>query len=459
MTRDFQDKHLPWLKSTYFSAPDRWIRLDKGQTLLKQGKHNDRLYLVLEGTLAAYVNKPGGGRFELFQASRDMFVGVYSFFSRTYISSATVVTQEPCVVAYIEHHQVAVSNGSSESLFEQFMPVVVANLLNRMRNEQEIAFEKEQAFKKLIETEKLAGLGQMAAGIAHELNNAIAVLERNTDWMKAYMLELLAESYAPELPFFQLGLEQGRQHSSREIRKQTRLLSQRLGLDPHEGQQLAETGIDPDLIEAYGGSLDEAIPRIHHYWEMGTNLHDMGVAARMASHVVRSVKALAVQRSAKEVDLNVNETIKEAFVLLTSALRRVTLKTHLEELPPIYANRGELVQVWTNLIRNAIEALTYAPMADPILRVKTRYEQDKILVQIVDNGPGISEELLPKILQPNFTTKEKGLDFGLGLGLPIVARIVNQHNGELTVQSRPKETVFTVKLPVQEGGFLDPSLS
>ena len=180
----------------------------------------------------------------------------------------------------------------------------------------------------------------------------------------------------------------------------------------------------------------------------------MSVAARMASHVVRSVKALAVQRSAKEVDLNINGTIKEAFVLLTNALRRVTLKTDLEELPPIYANRGQMVQVWTNLIRNAIEALIHAPVSDPTLRVKTHYEQGHIEVQIIDNGPGIPEDLLPKILQPNFTTKEKGLDFGLGLGLPIVARIVNQHHGELRVQSRPRETIFTVRLPVQEGAML-----
>ena len=453
MTTAFHGTHMMWLKQNYFSNPDRRLRLDRGEALLKQGKLNDRLYLVLEGTLAGFVNKPGGGRYELFQIQKDMFAGVYSFFSRSFISSASVITEEPCVVAYIDQHQAVVANENGESLFEQFMPVVVENLHSRMRNEQEIAFEKEQALKKLIETEKLAGLGEMAAGIAHELNNAIAVLERNTDWLKDYLRELINESHQEEMPFFRLGLEQGRQHSSREIRRQSKDLRASLDIDRDEAQKLAETGINPKLIEAYGMPFSEAIPRIYHYWEMGTSLHDMSIAARMAAHVVRSVKALAVKRSVKEVDLNVNETIREAFILLTSPLRHIGLTTDMDDLPPIYANRGELVQVWTNLFRNAIEALTQHRMPSPLLKVRSRYDQGYVVVDIIDNGPGIPEDVKPKILQPNFTTKEKGLEFGLGLGLTIVARIVNRHHGELHVESRPGETIFTVRLPAQEGGL------
>jgi len=449
----FHGSHMTWLKKSYFCDPERRLRLAKGEPLLRQGKLNDRLYLVLEGTLAGYVNKPGGGRYELFQVQKDMFVGVYSFFSRSYVSSASVITEEPCIVAYIDQHQLPVVNERQESLFEQFMPVVVENLHSRMRNEQEIAFEKEQALKKLIETEKLAGLGEMAAGIAHELNNAIAVLERNTDWLKDYLRELISESHGEEMPFFRLGLEQGRQHSTREIRQQSRDLQESLDIHRDEANKLAETGINPKLIEAYGMPFSEAIPRIYHYWEMGTSLHDMSIAARMAAHVVRSVKALAVKRSVKEMDLNVNETIREAFILLTSALRHISLKTEMEDVPPIYANRGELVQVWTNLIRNAIEAMAQYHVKTPELKVKTRYSQGRVSVDIIDNGPGIPDEIKPKVLQPNFTTKEKGLEFGLGLGLTIVARIVNRHHGELALSSAPGETVFTVRLPAQEGGL------
>ncbi|MCK5148903.1 cyclic nucleotide-binding domain-containing protein [bacterium] len=453
MHSNYHGNHLEALKKQYFSDPKRRISLAKGETLLTQGKHNDRLYLMLEGTAAAYVNKHGGGRYELFQSGKEMFIGVYSFFSKSFVSSATVITQEPCLVAYIDQYQIAVDNGKSESLFEQFMPIVVENLLHRMQKEQAVVFEKEQALKKLIQTEKLAGLGQMAAGIAHELNNAISVVERNTSWLKTYMKELIAEHHQDEMPFFQLGLEQGRELSTREIRKHAKDLMESLDISREEAKKLAETGINPKLIEVYGASFDEAIPRIHHYWEMGTSLHDMSIAARMTAHVVRSVKALAVKRSVKEVDLDVNDTIREAFILLTSPLRHVQLNTDLTDVPLIFANRGELVQVWTNLIRNAIEALMHHNFSAPVIKIRTLYERGNVIVQIIDNGPGIPKDILPKILQPNFTTKERGLDFGLGLGLPIVARIIDHHNGDLSVQSQPGVTVFNVSIPAQEGGL------
>ncbi len=440
---------LPWLIGTYFSDPSRQLSLAENEILLEQGQENDRLYLVKEGTLSGYGIRQQGDRYELFMAGKKMFVGVYSFFSGTYISSATVITTEPCRVAYIDQHQQAVSYRGIDSLFEQFMPVVVDNLLQRMRREQELALEKEMALKKLVETEKLASLGQMAAGIAHELNNAISILDRNTQWLQGRLAQSVKEHHPLCYDMFKRGLEQGRRLSSSETRARADDLGAALQIDANQARRLAETGLSLKNIKDLLSRETLPLQRITTYWELGATLKDMNVAAQMASHVVRSVKALAVQQGGKESLLQVNETLQEALILLTSPLRGIEVNLHLADLPPISATRGELVQVWTNLIRNGVEALRQPGQGPKIITIESRKRGHSIEVDIIDTGPGIKKEVLPRIMQPNFTTKEKGLDFGLGLGLTIVARLISKYHGDIQVASRPGKTRFRVILPLR----------
>jgi signal transduction histidine kinase len=124
-------------------------------------------------------------------------------------------------------------------------------------------------------------------------------------------------------------------------------------------------------------------------------------------------------------------------------------REYAEDLPEIWANAGELNQVWTNLIENAIDAVD----GGGNIKVRTARENDGVLVEVIDDGPGIPEEVRSRIFDPFFTTKEIGE--GTGLGLDIVRRIVASHCGELTFHSEPGETRFTVRLPVnptQNGG-------
>jgi hypothetical protein len=180
---------------------------------------------------------------------------------------------------------------------------------------------------------------------------------------------------------------------------------------------------------------------------MGTTLHDMSLAAGLAAHVVKSVKALASQSALRDMKVDVNESIKEALALLSSPLRKIELKLALAPLPTIAANKGDLVQVWSNLIKNAIEAISNAGAQNGQIKIESKTHGKHLIVHIQDNGPGVPKENLPKIFQPSFTTKEKGLNFGLGLGLTIVESIVTSYNGEIAVKSKPGETIFTVKLP------------
>lgn len=447
MTISFYTRDLPRLKKIYFSHPDRKMTLDKGDILVRQGEFNDRLYLILEGTLAAYVTDPEGKEFKLFEASKNMFVGVYSFFSRTFTSLATVVAEKRCALAFITRDQKAANEDGGGSLFDQFMPVVVTNLAHRQQHEQHIALEKEKMLKKLIQSEKMVSLGQMAAGISHELNNAISVLDRNTQWLCDRMSSLLESSEFQK--YFSQGLKQGRL-PSRSIREKSEDIQRRFRCDEQTARRAAEIQLDESFLDEPPAAAGEKIFKIHRYWELGATFHDMKIAAGLASSVVSSVKAMASHQVKRKPGVDVNQSIKEALALLRSPLREVYVtEDFTKRLPPMTASSGELVQIWTNLIRNAVESMAASRTeGSPRLLIQTRYQNGMIQVSFVDNGTGIPSHVLPKIFQPNFTTKEKGLEFGLGLGLTIVERIVSGYNGEVSVKSKPGRTKFTVKLPL-----------
>lgn len=142
-----------------------------------------------------------------------------------------------------------------------------------------------------------------------------------------------------------------------------------------------------------------------------------------------------------------NETIREALAIVKGLTKRVQLDVELQDLPEIEASPGELVQIWINLIKNAVESMVAAKSSEPVLKVRSRALGQEVEVTIEDNGPGIPENIKKRIFEPSFTTKVGGLSFGLGLGLTIVNRIVAGHNGEITVDSEPGKTVFKVTLP------------
>ena len=437
-----------WLKETYFADPKRRRTLKKGEILMEEGGHNDRLYLILKGTLSAYVRNPDDEQQKLFEAYQEMFAGVYSFFSRTYISLATVVAENDCELAYIDKDQKVRHRPNSKCLFDQFMPVVVANLARRQKNEKEIAFRQERMLKKLIQAEKLASLGQMAAGISHELNNAVTVMARNTEWLRERLSQFMARDYVDQLEVFQRGLKSGRRLSSRELRTQTREMVKRVGLKEDTARFAVEADLSLKSLVGSEKDVEETVRDSHYYWELGATFHDMTIAARLATSVVRSVKALAGQQASRLSDVDVNQTVREALALMSCPLRKVQVELDLAPLPSLTAAPSELVQVWTNIISNAVESMSSEDSGDKRLEIQTRRRGAQITIKITDSGPGIPEQVLPKIFQPNFSTKEKGLEFGLGLGLTIVERTVSSYNGDITVRSRPGRTVFSVKLPI-----------
>jgi len=404
--------------------------------------------LVLSGCLKGYVQNPDQGNFELFQATRHKFVGVYSFFSKTFSSSALVVADEDSEVAYIDQNCKIVSIDKGNSLFEQFMPVVVSDLAQRQQEEQKIGFEKEKTLKKLIQSERLASLGQMATGIAHELNNAIVVLDRNTYWLCNNISQMLKENNREVYQYFISGLEKGRMLSTRDMRKQAKSIKKKFSVKIEEADKLAEFGIAEDSIAVILSDKHISIDTIYHYWQLGVTFHDMKIAAQLGTNVVTSVKALGGQKSIQKEKCDLNETIKKALTLLSSPLREFQLLLSLSDLPFMFVNKSEWVQVWTNFVKNSIESLNNSDVDNKVIEISSYCKDNYIIVTVMDNGPGIHEEIQQEIFKPNFTTKEKGLEFGLGLGLVISERIIRSYNGDISLYSQSGKTIFTIKLPV-----------
>jgi hypothetical protein len=441
------DTHLKELTKIYFSNPERRVVLKKKDLLMRHKQFNNRLYLVLRGSLKGFVLSPEGDQIELFCATPGMFVGVYSFFSRTFQSSSDVVADTEAEVAYIDADQTAKTVNGVESMCEQFMPIVVIELVHRTQKAQSVAIDKQRAMSKLIQTEKLACLGEMAAGIAHELNNSIAVLIRNTEWVSNCISDYCTKHYPDLYAYYQTGLRQGRRLSTRRVRQRQKQLKERFNLDPDISNKIAQVGLSDEEVKQWPCPIFETADRIFKAWDMGAALRDMRLAGQHSKHVVRSVKTMGVEVSERKIGLDVNESIRKTLSLMGSSLRTIMVQLQLAPLPPITANEGELVQIWTNLIKNAVESMNSASPLKPELVVTSVFEKKSIRVRVQDNGPGIYPDLLPRIFRPNVTTKTDGLYFGLGLGLTIADRLVNSYRGAISVKSSPGKTIFTVSLP------------
>ncbi len=436
---------LEQLIKNYFSDANRFLWLPKGDILIEEGAVNGRLFFIRSGRLIGYVENDEQEKEIVFSAKEKGFLGVYSFFSRTYLSLATIRAETDCELAFIDRHtKPAQASGSIE---QDFMPFAVKDLVKRQHRLLEISREKQNAQKKLLENQNLTALGQIAAGIAHELNNAIAVLGHNTEWLSKQIAALPTGSENSALMYS--GLKHGRSLSSREVRSNKKYLQDQYpNLESGTAHLLAQMDIDQKMLRDLTTRSLAEVQAMFSHWEMGVALHDMQVAARQSAHVVKSVKELGNLHKSRQSGVDLNDTIRNALTLLHHKTREITVQLDLNPLPAINANVGEWIQVWTNLIKNSSEAMLDASTEDPTLTINSQVILEQIQIKVTDNGPGIPNEVFSSIFQPNVTTKVRGLSFGLGLGLTIVKRIITEYDGRIDVRSSVNGTTFTIYLPI-----------
>lgn len=436
-------KDVVWLKELYFSDPSQHLIVKKDETLLQEGRYNDRLYLILDGTLIGYLRDENNENSEVFRSYSNMFVGVYSFFSPERISYLTITADCDTKVAYI---QLSDNRELPDKLASHFLPVIVHEIYLRQSLAQKLTLQRQAAIRKLYEREKMAMLGQLAAGVAHELNNAVGVLDKNTDWLVEKLPGYFSDNNLVQL--FKKTFAEGQSSTTAELRSRRDALEKRFGIPRALAKQLGRTTLTETEIEGLlSGSSDE-IDVALNACEAGIVLHDMKIAATHASHVVQSVRELGNAKPGNSAETTVYETVRKAVSLTRSLMQNVTLVIEKSDDCVISANPGDLVQVWVNLIKNACESMISSGIPEPVLTIRISASPErKYSVCILDNGPGINNDILPRIFQPNFTTKVTGLSFGLGVGLSVVKKIISDYKGSITVSSSPGETCFTVLLP------------
>lgn len=310
---------------------------------------------------------------------------------------------------------------------------------------------------RLIESEKLATLGQLAAGVGHELNNPAAVVSRTADFLADDIEALTAGTPGAEM--FVGKVSDARQTEPMSTRTQRQLrneLAEAIG-DRSLARRLVQIGITTkDEYDRFLGdspSPELQLDRMERFHRIGTSLRSIDAASQRIVKLVGSLRAYV--RSDEVVEhFDVRTGIEETLLLLGHELSHVAVETrYAENIPMISGYPGDLNQVWTNLITNAIQAMDEN---NPQLTIDVgSTDEGNVSVCVADNGCGIPEENLEKIFKPAFTTKAGRVEFGLGLGLQIVKDIVVRHKGSITVESEPGRTCFRVMLPSATNGEIE----
>ncbi|MBF0197450.1 MAG: GHKL domain-containing protein [Planctomycetes bacterium] len=341
-------------------------------------------------------------------------------------------------------------NDYSHSVDRILVPIYLHVADCRQKRIVELMMEQEQ-YRLNAETQnKLDALGQFSAGVAHELNNAIAVIEQASRWLPV-MLETFIDNYASDLmDSFNQGLKSKRL-TSKQQRERAREIMRNFKLNSNLARKCAHANMQDDDLERLVGNdkSEKQLQKLIEIYEIGALLYNLGVSGEQASAVVESMRNLgnATTTSNNEVDLA--ESMDRTLSILRNVTKGISIQIDKPEIPIVLlGNKGELVQIWTNLIRNSCEAMRTYGNADPKIQISLKRITGFAEITISDNGPGIPDKDLNKIFQPNFTTKKTGLDFGLGLGLSIVMRIIESYGGQIRTANNPeKGACFIVTFP------------
>lgn len=325
--------------------------------------------------------------------------------------------------------------------------------------------------RELQQTEKLAALGKLSAGLAHELNNPAASAKRaalalseaqealreatsqldsrnlSQDQRKAILhfeRQALLNTQAPELM-------DSLTQSEKEEEITDWLEKNKIQGGGRFAPVLAETSLEISWLEglkqqAGAEILPEALMRIASQVSARKLTKEIESSTGRISELVKAIKEYTFMDQAPMQEIDIHQGIESTLVMLKYKLKHGinVEKDFAKNLPRVCAYGSELNQVWTNLIDNAADAMKNGGK----LGIRTALDQDSVLVEIKDTGTGIAPEIQGKIFEPFFTTKKMGE--GTGLGLDTVYRIIHRHRGNIQVDSKPGNTCFKVRLPLKQ---------
>ena len=345
----------------------------------------------------------------------------------------------------------------------QKMPELTARLVGYLSDRVRETTRVEQ------QRDRLASLGKLSAGLAHELNNPASAAKRATGQLREVLKKIrdashelgsrdLTAAQKSEIEKLETAFVQSNETppdalTVSDLEEQIDSLLRSHGQNDlwQMAADLARKNVQPEALESLFATLDAdtaraALVRIAASVEIATLLNEIESGTSRISDLVRAIKEYTYMDQTPLQNVDIVKSLETTLTILNHKLKHgVVVKRDYQKIPLLVNSFGsELNQVWTNLIDNAIDAMG----GEGELRVRTYRDDDCVVVEIIDNGPGIPPDVQSHIFEPFFTTK--GVGEGTGLGLDTVQRIVKKHRGSIQVTSKPGETRFQVWLPTAE---------
>jgi signal transduction histidine kinase len=430
--------------------------LPPGTLIAEHGQETEGLTLLLEGTIGAL----------LVEGDRAEPVGLHV--APTWMGALAILTEGPMGVDMRAETPVRVATVPPDIALGLMLaqPTVHRRVMAAVRPVMGRLAGIEQ------NRERLASLGTMAAGLAHELNNPAAAARRAS----AAMCEELAVLSSTIGHFVAAGISREQaeelvilQREALDAAAARTALSTLDAADAEDdlrdaledlglangwkyAEPLAGAGVDAAWLArvaaSAGGGTEAAVAWVAASLTASKLASEIADSTERMSRLVGAVKSYAYMDQGEVVDVDVREGLETTLVILGHKLKHTHIEVvrHYDEtLPRLLARGGELNQVWTNLLDNAIAALGDAGT----ITITTRRDDDCAVVEIADDGPGIPPEIRDRVFDPFFTTK--GVGEGTGLGLDTARRIVqDRHRGSLSLHSDPGRTAFRVRLPLSD---------
>ncbi|HMD88371.1 MAG TPA: ATP-binding protein [Anaerolineaceae bacterium] len=426
------------------------LSLRSDDLLFSEGSIGQNAYVIKQGQIEIYKTSDGK-KIQIAVRLPGEVIGEMALLQAA-PRSASARAISDCQLIVISHDQMDHLLDSSPSASRSMLSTITS----RLRDTELL----------LRQNEKMAQLGTLIAGIAHELNNPSAAVSRGAKQLKtalqAYQ-DLSRELFLSGISKTQMSdfEKEIRQKATKpnlmdSITRNDLEYELENWLDNHEienGWELA-----PQLVNLMENSksLDtfaadfskESLSSLLHWmassYEVYTLLEEVGQGAGRISEIVKALKTYVYLDEAPIQEIDVQEGLENTLVILHYKLKQgiEIVREYDPELPHIMAYGSELNQVWTNILDNAIDAMDGRGR----LVIRTDHKDAWVTVEIEDNGPGMPLSVQEKMFNPFFTTKPLGK--GTGLGLSITYNIVKKHAGDIKVSSQPGQTIFTIRLPV-----------
>jgi signal transduction histidine kinase len=444
----------PRVELEWLVAHGTFRRLEEGDVLSSKGQPVTGMFIVLSGTLAILVDR-GAGRHKLLEWRGGDIAGMLPY-SRLVSPPGDSVAQEPTEILFIPRENLAAIIRDCHEITS----ILVHTMLDRARYFTSSG----------LHDEKMMSLGKLSAGLAHELNNPVSAIERGASLLEIRLEETERATRAlgaSRLTDDQLAVVDAVRQSCVADREpgvlspiQQADREDAIGdwLDTHGVDEalagpLADTPVTIDALDRVadaveGPALAAALRSVAAACAVRGIAVEIHEAARRISGLVTAIKGFTHMDQAMVAEpVNLVTGVGNTVAVLNAKAKAKTVTVTMstpQDLPFVRGFAGELNQIWSNLIDNALDAAPTGGRVD----VSARVERHRVVVCITDNGAGIPADVLERIFEPFFTTKPVGK--GTGLGLDIVRRLVSHNDGEIEVESTPGRTEFRVALPIAD---------